>query len=306
VPGAPEEDPMKQLDNRVAVVTGAASGIGKGMATRFAANGMKVVLADVETKPLHEAADALKKSGASVAAVVCDVSKPESVEALAREAFDAFGAVHVLCNNAGVAGGSAGKPTWECSLDEWSWVMGVNLMGVIHGIRSFMPKMVAQGSEGHIVNTASMAGLIPGSGIYGVTKHAVVALSESLSNELMMRGAKLKVSVLCPGWVNTRIIESERNRPEAPRETPGPEEAQFGIMRKLVEQLIASGLDPNAVGDIVVDAIRSERFYVLTHPTWINMVEARMQNILQGRNPVGVPPPDAGSWFPQLQPQPPK
>jgi short-subunit dehydrogenase len=170
-------------------------------------------------------------------------------------------------------------------------------MGVIHGVRSFMPKMVAQGEEGHVVNTASMAGLIPGSGIYGVTKHAVVALSESLSNELMMRGSKLRCSVLCPGWVNTRIIESERNRPEAPREDPGPEAAQFAAMRKIVEQLIASGLDPNVVGDIVVDAIRNDRFYVLTHPTWKNMIEARMENILQGRDPVGVPPPDAGSWF---------
>jgi NAD(P)-dependent dehydrogenase (short-subunit alcohol dehydrogenase family) len=294
---------MKDLEGRVAVVTGAASGIGKGMATRFAANGMKVVLADVEAPALAATADALRASGAQVASVVCDVSKPDAVEALARAAYDAFGAVHVLCNNAGVAGGSAGTPTWECSLDEWSWVMGVNLMGVIHGVRSFLPKMIAQGTEGHVVNTASMAGLIPGSGIYGVTKHAVVALSESLSNELTMRGTKLRVSVLCPGWVNTRIIESERNRPEAPRQAPGEELAQFAMMRQIVEQLIANGLDPQAVGDIVVDAIRSESFYVLTHPSWSNMIRNRMENILEGRDPVGVPPADAASWFPQPPPQ---
>jgi NAD(P)-dependent dehydrogenase (short-subunit alcohol dehydrogenase family) len=298
MPGAPEEDPMKQLENRVAVVTGGASGIGKGLATRFAANGMKVVLADVEAKPLHEAADALKKTGASVAAVVCDVSKADAVENLAREAYDAFGAVHVLCNNAGVAGSETAKATWECSLQEWDWMMGVNVMGVVHGIRSFLPKMIAQGDEGHVVNTASMAGLIHGSGIYGLTKHAVVALSESLSNELMMRGAKVRCSVLCPGWVSTRIIESVRNRPEAPREAPGPLAPQVEMMRTVVRQLIANGLDPNAVGDIVIDAIRNERFYVLTHPTWKNMIEARMQNILSGRDPIGVPPPDAGSWFP--------
>jgi NAD(P)-dependent dehydrogenase (short-subunit alcohol dehydrogenase family) len=289
---------VKDLKDRVAVVTGAASGIGKGIATRFAANGMKVVLADVEAKPLQEAADALRKTGAAVAAVQCDVSKPESVEALAREAYDAFGAVHVLCNNAGVAGSETARASWEASLGEWSWMMGVNVMGVVHGIRSFLPKMIESGHEGHVVNTASMAGLIPGSGIYGVTKHAVVALSESLSNELVLRGGKIKVSALCPGWVSTRIIESDRNRPEAPRPDPGPLAPQFEMMRKVVEQLIANGLDPNAVGDIVVDAILRSRFYVLTHPAWINMVQNRMENILAGRDPVGVPPADALNWFP--------
>ena len=289
---------MKELESRVAVVTGAASGIGKGMATRFAAAGMKVMLADVEAPALAATTDQLRASGATVASAVCDVSKPESVEALARAAWDAFGAVHVLCNNAGVAGSSAGSPTWECSLDDWSWVMGVNLMGVIHGVRSFLPKMIAQGTEGHVVNTASMAGLIPGSGIYGVSKHAVVALSESLWNELTTRGAKIRVSVLCPGWVNTRIIQSERNRPEAPRQAPGPEAPQFEMMRKIVEGLIANGLDPNVVGDIVIDAIRRERFYVLTHPAWANMVQHRMENILQDRSPAGVPPADAANWFP--------
>jgi NAD(P)-dependent dehydrogenase (short-subunit alcohol dehydrogenase family) len=289
---------MKELEGRVAVVTGAASGIGKGMATRFAAAGMKVMLADVEAPALAATTDQLRASGATVASAVCDVSKPESVEALARAAWDAFGAVHVLCNNAGVASTSAGSPTWECSLDEWGWVMGVNVMGVIYGVRSFLPKMIAQGTEGHVVNTASMAGLIPGSGIYGVSKHAVVALSESLWNELTMRGTKIRVSVLCPGWVNTRIIESERNRPETPRPAPDPEAPQFAMMRKIVEGLIANGLDPNAVGDIVLDAIRRERFYVLTHPTWSNMVKHRMENILEDRSPVGVPPPDAAGWFP--------
>jgi short-subunit dehydrogenase len=170
-------------------------------------------------------------------------------------------------------------------------------MGVVHGLRSFVPRMLEQGAEGHVVNTASMAGLIPGAGIYGVSKHAVVALSECLSNELLLRGARIQVSVLCPGWVNTRIIESERNRPEAPREDPGPLAPQLELARQAVAQLIAGGLDPTAVGDVVVDAIREERFYVLTHPTWKNMIENRMQNILQGRPPLGVPPPGM-SWPP--------
>lgn len=266
------------------------------MAARFAAAGMKLVLADVERPALEAAVAELRRSGAPVLGALCDVSKPASVESLAQQAFDEFGAVHVLCNNAGVAGGMP-KPIWEQSLEDWSWVMGVNLMGVVHGMRSFLPRMLQQGTEGHVVNTASMAGLIPGAGIYGVTKHAVVALSESLSNELLLQGAKLKVSVLCPGWVNTRIIESERNRPEAPREAPGPLAPQLELARRAVAQLIAGGLDPLEVGDVVVEAIRAERFYVLTHPTWKNMIEHRMQNILQGRAPVGVPPPGA-SWPP--------
>jgi NAD(P)-dependent dehydrogenase (short-subunit alcohol dehydrogenase family) len=255
---------------------------------------MKMDLADVERPALDAAVDGLRGAGVEVLGVLCDVAQPAAVEKLARRAYDEFGAVHVLCNNAGVAGGMP-KPIWEQGLDEWSWVLGVNLMGVVHGVRSFVPRMLAQGGEGHVVSTASIAGLIPGAGIYGVSKHAVVALSESLSNELTAQGAKIRVSVLCPGWVNTRIMESERNRPEAPREAPGPLAPQLELARQAVAQLIASGLDPEVVGDIVVDAIRAERFYVLTHPTWKNMVENRMQNILQDRAPLGVPPPGL-SW----------
>jgi NAD(P)-dependent dehydrogenase (short-subunit alcohol dehydrogenase family) len=290
---------MQDLKGRVAVVTGGASGIGKGIAARLGAAGMMLVLADVERPALDAAVAELRAAGARVLGAVCDVAQPASVESLAQQAYDEFGAVHVLCNNAGVAGGMP-KPIWEQGLDDWSWVLGVNLMGVVHGVRSFLPRMLAQGGEGHVVNTASMAGLMPGSGIYGVSKHAVVALSESLSNELMTQGSKIRVSVLCPGWVSTRILESERNRPEAPREAPGPLAPQFELARRAVAQLIASGLDPEAVGDIVVEAIRAERFYVLTHPTWMNMVENRMQNILQGRAPIGVPPPGA-SWPPAVQ-----
>jgi NAD(P)-dependent dehydrogenase (short-subunit alcohol dehydrogenase family) len=286
---------MKQLEGRVAVVTGGASGIGRGMAEAFAARGMKLVLADVERPALDKAVEEMRAGGADVLGVECDVSLQESVDHAARAALDAFGAVHVLCNNAGVAGVGAGA-TWEASLDDWSWVMGVNLWGVVHGIRSFVSILLEQPEGGHIVNTASMAGLIQGGGIYGVTKHAVVALSESLWGELAARGAKVGVSVLCPGWVNTRIMESERNRPEAPREDPGDAAPQLEARRQLVEGLLKSGLEPRRVGDIVVDAIRAERFYVLTHP-WKNMIERRMQNILQDRDPLGVPP--EGEDFPE-------
>ncbi len=285
---------MKKLQGRVAVVTGGASGIGRGMADAFAAEDMKLVIADVERSALDKAVGELESAGAAVVGVECDVSRPESVERLAQKALEAHGAVHVLCNNAGVAG-TGGRATWESSLDDWSWVMGVNLMGVVHGIRSFVPIMLAQGEEGHIVNTASMAGLICGGGIYGVTKHAVVALSESLFNEFESRSVEIGVSVLCPGWVSTRIMESERNRPEAPREDPGELAADVEMMRKVVEGLIKSGLDPRVVGDMVRDAILEERFYILTHPAWKNMIQNRVENILGERNPRNVPP-DASDW----------
>jgi len=188
---------MRELDGRVAVVTGGASGIGLGMARAFAGQGMKLVLADIESGPLAEAAAGLAADGADVLGVECDVSKAESVAELRDRALAQYGAVHVVCNNAGVAGSAAGA-TWEAPLDEWDWVMGVNLMGVIHGIRTFVPVMVEQAAPGHVVNTASMAGLMPGMGIYGVTKHAVVALSESMHAELNGRDLPIGVSVLCP------------------------------------------------------------------------------------------------------------
>jgi NAD(P)-dependent dehydrogenase (short-subunit alcohol dehydrogenase family) len=223
----------------------------------------------------------------------CDVSKAESVDELARRSLEAFGAVHVLCNNAGVGGSTPGA-IWEQPLDEWDWVMGVNVMGVVHGIRSFMPILLEQKAGGHVVNTASMAGLIPGGGIYGVTKHAVVALSEGMWSNLQAAGSEVGVSVLCPGWIRTRIAESERNRPEAPRaDIVVPPETE--LMRKVLEQLIANGLDPKEVGKLIVDSIREKRFYVLTHPTWKNMIQQRHDNIMEGKDPVGAAP-EGGDW----------
>jgi NAD(P)-dependent dehydrogenase (short-subunit alcohol dehydrogenase family) len=163
-------------------------------------------------------------------------------------------------------------------------------MGVVYGVRAFVPVMIEQGTPGHVVNTASMAGLIHGGGIYGITKHAVVALSESLFTQLRGRSLPIGVSVLCPGWVRTRIIESERNRPEAPRPDPGPARPEAELMLKAVTKMIEDGLDPADVGSLVADSIENDRFYVLTHPTWKNMIENRMQTILEERDPVGVPP----------------
>jgi NAD(P)-dependent dehydrogenase (short-subunit alcohol dehydrogenase family) len=283
---------MRDLAGRVAVVTGGASGIGRGMAEVFARAGMKVVVADVDEARVTETARSLEKDGAEVLPVRTDVSKQADVDALARRAVDTFGGVHVVCNNAGVAHG--GVPTWQSTLHDWEWIVGVNLMGVVHGVRAFTPILLAQG-EGHIVNTASMAGLISpaGNALYGVTKHAVVALSEALFNELRATNAAVHVSVLCPGWINTEILRSsERNQPDAVRRarpevrtTPESE-----IRRKQVESLLANGLSPTRVGELVLDAIREERFWILTHPEWKGAVRHRFENILEERDPTPAGP----------------
>jgi NAD(P)-dependent dehydrogenase (short-subunit alcohol dehydrogenase family) len=280
---------MKEFQGKVAVVTGAASGIGRALAGKSAQEGMKVVLADIEEQALLRASQELEATGASVLAVQTDVSKAGDVEALAQKAFDTYGGVHLLFNNAGVGGGDI---IWESTLADWEWILGVNLWGVIHGISTFVPRMIEQDTEGHIVNTASIAGLIsgPGLGIYKVTKHGVVTLSETMYHELALRGAKVKVSVLCPGFVNTQIMDSARNRPVQLQNDPteaqlGPErEALIQFMRRAIE----SGMPPRQVAEIVFQAIRDETFYILTHPETKEEVRDRMEDILQGRNPTYV------------------
>jgi NAD(P)-dependent dehydrogenase (short-subunit alcohol dehydrogenase family) len=278
---------MKEFKGKVAVVTGAASGIGRAIAERLAGEGMKVVLADVEQGALGKAEAEMKAGGASVMAVQTDVSKGKDVEALARKTMDAFGAVHVLCNNAGVA---VGGLSWERTEADWEWGLGVNLWGVINGIRVFVPIMLAQGTEGHVVNTASMAGLIslPVMSVYSVAKYGIVALSEAMHHELALSGAKLKVSVLCPGWVNTQLMDSERNRPTELMndQEPGPTVEAF---KETVRGLLVAGLTPEAVADRVLNAIRDEKFYILTHPDMKEAIRTRMETILEERNPTFDP-----------------
>src|SRR5580704_17515505 len=187
---------MKDFKDKVAVVTGAASGIGRGMAETFVAAGMKVVLSDIESGALDQTTRSLRDAGADVHAVRTDVSKPEQVDELAKQTVEKYGAVHVLCNNAGIATGVGGGASWKSPLNDWHWILGVNLMGVVHGIRAFLPVMIEQDTEAHIVNTASLAGLIPGGALYGATKFAVVALSENTYLELQRGGFKPKMSVL--------------------------------------------------------------------------------------------------------------
>jgi NAD(P)-dependent dehydrogenase (short-subunit alcohol dehydrogenase family) len=276
---------MDHLEGKVAVVTGAASGIGRALAVRLARERMKIVLADVEEQPLHEVHDALARGGAESIAVRTDVARGDEVMALAEQAFETFGAVHVVCNNAGVG---VGGPVWELEPDDWQWILGVNLWGVIHGIRAFVPRMVQQGG-GHVVNTASVAGLLsaPGMGAYCATKHAVVALSECLHHDLsIVTGGKVGVSVLCPGWVRTRIADSERNRPPAAADAASRRRsARDRMIRAQMRSTIEAGIAPEAVADQVVGAVVENRFWVLTHPSTRSAIEARTRGILDGSAP---------------------
>jgi NAD(P)-dependent dehydrogenase (short-subunit alcohol dehydrogenase family) len=280
---------MQQLRDRVAVVTGAASGIGLALCERFAAEGMRVVLADVEERALGAAAEALAQTGAKTLAVRTDVTSAESVDALAARAFEAFGGVHVVCNNAGVGGDAV--PCWEQTLANWKWVLDVNLWGVIHGIRSFVPRMLQQGDEGHVVNTASMAGHIsvPMFSPYHASKFAVVTLSETLHFELALTGARLRASVLCPGFVKTRIMESDRNRPSA-LQTPGRKisEGERNFL-SAYQEFVGAGIPPTEVAGRVVDAIRAERFWIFPHPDALDAARTRMDSVLTQQNPVFAP-----------------
>ncbi|MBW2270495.1 MAG: SDR family NAD(P)-dependent oxidoreductase [Deltaproteobacteria bacterium] len=275
---------MQDLAGKVAVITGGASGIGHAMASRFAKDGMKLVLADVEAGPLAAAAEAFEADGVEVLAQQLDVSDAAKMDALAERVLERFGAVHVLCNNAGVG---SGGPMWELTTEDWEFCMRPNLWGVIHGVRVFVKQMVAQ-NEGHIVNTASMAGLIsvPGMGPYNVTKHGVVTLSETLYHELQGLGSKVGVSVLCPGHVSTRIWESDRNRPDelSPARVDMSSEEMVQT-REMYRQILATSLAAERVAELVYGAVLDGTFYILTHDNARAEVEKRMQAILDGKPP---------------------
>ena len=262
----------------VAVITGAASGIGRGMAERFVAEGMAVVLADIEEEPLAKLEADLHAKGATVLAVRTDVSNAEDVENLAVQTYHTYGAVHILCNNAGVV---CSRPIWEHTLADWEWVLDVNLWGVIHGIRAFVPRMLAQETECHIVNTASILGMVrgPGEGIYKVSKYGVVALSETLVDELAQKGSQIQVHVLCPGWVRTGILDSARNRPDVLQNTELETQKTIGDSRNVRAEMEA-GMSPAEVADHVYNAIQNGTFYIFTHPELKTWVRERMEGIL--------------------------
>ena len=274
---------MENLAGKVAVVTGAGSGIGKAIAERFVGEGMRVVLADIDEVRLRHVETQLSESGGDVLPVVCDTALEESVQALAQKALDHYGAAHVLCNNAGVVG--TGDP-WTGPISVWDWVVGINLYGVIHGVRAFLPIMQEQG-EGHIVNTASMAGLLamPGAAAYNVTKHGVVALSEGLYLELQGTGSPIGVSVLCPGFVQTELM-AKMQWADRLGDQPAPTSSPVGqIMDQMLREGVETGLSPADVAAQVVAAIKADQFWILTHPDYAPAVTERYRKAVAMENP---------------------
>jgi NAD(P)-dependent dehydrogenase (short-subunit alcohol dehydrogenase family) len=279
---------MFEFAGKVAVITGAGSGFGRAFAHKGAALGMKLVLADVNADQLAQTVDALREAGAAAIGVPTDVSNPAQVEALAQAALAAFGKVHVLFNNAGVGTGGF---LWESSANDWSWVFGVNVMGVAHGVRVFAPIMLAQNEPAHIVNTASVAGLLapPAMGIYNASKHAVVALTETLYHDLKLAqagtGGEVGCSLLCPAFVPTGIADAERARPDELRTPSRPTRSQIAAGKQLQRAVQSGKLTAADVAEIAFEAIAARRFYIITHPGIMATVKLRHEDIEQLRDP---------------------
>jgi NAD(P)-dependent dehydrogenase (short-subunit alcohol dehydrogenase family) len=282
---------MKSIQGKVAVVTGAAGGIGRELALACARQGASVVLADVDEQGLAATAGLVAAEGRETLEVRCDVSKPADIEALADRTYARFGASHLLFNNAGVA---VCGPAWTSTEEDWAWILGINLMGVVHGVRTFVPRMLAQKDECHVINTASVAGLlsIPGSSAYCVSKHGVVTLSECLRHELRIEKAQIGVSVLCPAFVNTGIAESGRNRPQELAATNALAKPYEDAVRKAVA---AGRISAAEVARITLEAVKANRFYVLPHQKIKAAIETRMRDILDERDPTDVSRPVEGA-----------
>ncbi len=283
---------MEIKAGQVAVVTGAASGIGLALSHAFAKLGCSVVLADVQVDALESAAVAVSEHGGEVLAVRTDVSDAGQVAALAQSTIDRFGAVHIVCNNAGVS--SPGDP-WFGPIEGWDWTFGINVFGVVHGVRAFLPHLIA-GGGGHIVNVASMLGLYAGvSPVYDATKHAVVALTESLYSTMKAADLGVGVSCLCPGWVKTEILEWERHWPDELGERPMPD-VGAELSRNYVRKAVDEGMQPAAVADMVLDAIGADQYWILPHTEWVDVAMERFHSIGEGLNPnppeefPGMPP----------------
>jgi NAD(P)-dependent dehydrogenase (short-subunit alcohol dehydrogenase family) len=275
---------VDQFENKVAVITGGGSGFGREFALKGAALGMKLVLADVDVKGLAETVEMVRKLGAEALGVPTDVSDAEQVDALARATLDTFGGVHLLFNNAGVGTGGF---VWESSANDWAWVFGVNVMGVANGVRAFTPLMLEQNEPAHIVNTASVAGFLasPAMGVYNASKHAVVALTETLYHDLAIVGGPVGCSLLCPAFVPTGIAQAERSRPEGLRNDSPLTASQQMADKQLTKAVEGGRVSAKDVAEMTFDAVREQRFYVLTHPKILASVQLRFDDILGLRNP---------------------
>jgi len=278
---------MREFRDRVAVVTGGGSGIGAALCWRWARAGMKVVVADIDLAAAERVSTALEAAEHVAIAAKVDVSRAPEVEQLALLAYRTYGSVDLLCNNAGIVPSGRYRPIWEYPLEDWQWALDVNLMGVVHGIRSFVPRMLEQKTPAHIVNTASVAGLVSGAGspVYSASKHAVVRATEALYASLRDLGAPIGVTLLCPGLVNTRIYESERNRPESLRPTGGAA-AEVPELQAVAAELYAHALSPEAVAEQVFDAVNADRLYQITSDRYDDAIRDRADAMLARRNPV--------------------
>jgi NAD(P)-dependent dehydrogenase (short-subunit alcohol dehydrogenase family) len=275
---------MDDFSGRVAVVTGAGSGMGKAFALRFAAEGMKILAADIQDDALAATVASLSGDGHDVVGVRTDVSDPDSVRHLADAAFDRFGGVHVLCNNAGVEGYLDG-PIWAATPRDWEWTVGVNFWSVVHGVRAFVPRMLAAGEPGHVVNTCSMTSVVAAGNMYAITKHAVLALTEVLAADLAKRDAPVGVTALCPGIIATNLFRGSRNRPASLREDDpvADRDPDAGLeLRERMHATLATGIPPAQVAALVVDAIRTGARYLLTDHDWDDRIIARHESILAG------------------------
>jgi NAD(P)-dependent dehydrogenase (short-subunit alcohol dehydrogenase family) len=271
---------MEQFSGRTAVVTGAGSGMGKAFALRLAAEGMRVVAADIQDDALQATVAQLKDAGTDAIGVHTDVSDADAVHALAKEADERFGPVHVLCNNAGVEGYLDGA-IWEATDRDWAWTFNVNFWSVVHGIRAFVPAMISHGEGAHVVNTASMTSVIAASNMYGITKHAVLALSEVLASDLRKRNAPVGVTAICPGTIATNLFHGSRNRPTALRnEAPTPGADEGAQLRERMHAVLSEGMAPAEVADKVVDAIRRNAQYLLTDRDWNPQIIQRHEALL--------------------------